>query len=223
MMRPTDQPANGADDENRTRNRPLTRRVLCRLSYVGKKGSCAFGQEKRPPSSPLSRQIIPKGICACKVLAIKLLPEARSARWQSLSGIATSVKQILLVIAFFIVDSTAKRALLTPRRKVAKIFKVYFFFLHYPKHKNEERVLELSFSLSLGVFALRFSVFAVESLLSLHEFVCQFHERQAGFSFRIGFTQMGEGHTGHLARNIVCIFVGSFARQDLRQARHLGG
>src|SRR6266545_1174104 len=24
-----------ADDENRTRNRPLTRRVLCRLSYVG--------------------------------------------------------------------------------------------------------------------------------------------------------------------------------------------
>jgi hypothetical protein len=28
----------GADDENRTRNRPLTRRVLCRLSYVGLPG-----------------------------------------------------------------------------------------------------------------------------------------------------------------------------------------
>lgn len=34
-----------ADDENRTRNRPLTRRVLCRLSYVGKS---------------ISGQIIPK-------------------------------------------------------------------------------------------------------------------------------------------------------------------
>src|SRR6266508_3519652 len=37
-----------ADDENRTRNRPLTRRVLCRLSYVG----THFAQ--------LSRGIIPK-------------------------------------------------------------------------------------------------------------------------------------------------------------------
>jgi hypothetical protein len=42
-MRPTDQLTNGADDENRTRNRPLTRRVLCRLSYVGKKSAYTFG------------------------------------------------------------------------------------------------------------------------------------------------------------------------------------
>src|SRR6266545_3262043 len=48
-----------ADDENRTRNRPLTRRVLCRLSYVGISLSGIFGTH-------LSRTIIPKPSWRCK-------------------------------------------------------------------------------------------------------------------------------------------------------------
>ena len=45
---PTNRPTFGADDENRTRNRPLTRRVLCRLSYVGKRAERLYQTQKSP-------------------------------------------------------------------------------------------------------------------------------------------------------------------------------
>src|ERR1044071_2376353 len=64
-----------ADDRNRTENRPLTRRVLCRLSYVGTGGenTRTFGTPAKGPCqeyagrfahvghfAQLSRGIIPK-------------------------------------------------------------------------------------------------------------------------------------------------------------------
>src|SRR5512137_501902 len=55
---PDRQPSTEADDGNRTRNLPLTRRLLCRLSYVGKL-KCACHKAKG---------IIPEGTLRDKVI-----------------------------------------------------------------------------------------------------------------------------------------------------------
>ncbi len=86
----TNQPNCGADDENRTRNRPLTRRVLCRLSYVGMALACRLSARIIPkPFRPYkSNDKKPSDLLTKCIMAVT----SRQTRRDSLSGIWRSVK-----------------------------------------------------------------------------------------------------------------------------------
>ena len=96
-----------ADDENRTRNRPLTRRVLCRLSYVGISGENTRTYDTPAKETPPrtcgalrargTLRAIKQGDYTKAILngevkqAIKLLPR-KGSTGGSLAGISRQVK-----------------------------------------------------------------------------------------------------------------------------------